>query len=125
MRLRKFNKEDARQHFRGIPAISIAHYGWFKLNAKAVYEIGLKLGDKINLHQDQDRVTDWYLEKTDDPMGLTLHNGKNCLMVGCQKIVRRMMESTINDGSTSASFRIVTQPDENGLYAIITSKKTR
>lgn len=125
MRLRKFNKADSVQQFKGVPAVTIAHYGWFKLNAKAVHELRLKAGDKINLHQDQDRVTDWYLEKTDDPMGLTLRPGKNCLMVGCQKIVRRMMQSTINDGSTSASFRIVTQPDENGLYAIITSKKHR
>lgn len=125
MRLRKFNKADSRQQFKGVSAVTIANYGWFKLNAKAVHELGLKAGDKINLHQDQDRVTDWYMEKTDDPLGLPLHPGKNCLMVGCQKIVRRMMQSTINDGSKSASFRIVTEPDENGLYAIITSNKTR
>ncbi len=66
MKLKEFNTENTVSTRGGgtTPSIGIIlKSGLFNLNQAACDLMGLKAGDQVVIHQDEEHVEDWYLEK--------------------------------------------------------------
>jgi hypothetical protein len=118
MKLKKFNRKDCSGRMPGQPQIRINHAGMIMLNKRFVEKANLKPGDKVNIYQDEDKPTDWYLKSTDEDQGVQMRDYKGGLVFNASVIARRIMES-VNITEKSVVFKMGTEP-ENGYYAIIT-----
>lgn len=127
MKLKKFNRTSTltgRQGI-GIPALGISKSGIIRLNTKACELLGVADKDQINILQDEERLIDWFVEKTTDADGLIM---RKCtgggLVCNSVTITKQMMASLRIDKSTT--MRIAPGPIDDGsaIYAILTSSKS-
>lgn len=67
MQLKTFNSENVHPVRESKPCIRInTKTGLFNFSTGACKLIGLKPGDRVSFHQDEDEPADWYLEVTPD-----------------------------------------------------------
>lgn len=124
MKLKKYNQlNQISRGCRTIPTFRIHEKGTMVINQATADLLKLKSGDRINIYNDEDRVYDWYLEKTSDKDGLLLRKHNKGLICNAIKITENMFESLRT--SKKASFLVAKQPIEEGsnIYAILTSSK--
>lgn len=75
MKLKSFNQENLPTSSKSKPGIYInSKAGMFHISATAAEKLGLKDGDSIELHQDEENERDWYLSKS--KKGFALRNKK-------------------------------------------------
>lgn len=100
------------------PAVTFRKTGIITINKVAAKRMGLSAGDRITFCQDENSHGDWYLKK--HPKGILLSPGKlgRCLAYW-KYIVLKIFESIDFYGS-SVSIPVVCDPDEKGLYPLIT-----
>ncbi len=73
MKLKFFNPENLPISTKGKPAVYInAKAGMFHISAIAAEKMGLKEGDSVELSQDEENTSDWYLSKS--KKGFALRN---------------------------------------------------
>lgn len=100
------------------PAITLRKTGIITLNRVAAERMGLSAGDRITFCQDENNQGDWYLKK--HPEGILLgpkRLGRYCTY--WKYMVLKIFDSIDFYGS-SVSIPVVCNPDEKGLYPLIT-----
>ena len=123
----KLNTWNRKQCNRGLsdklPRVSLEKNGVIKFNQQLVAGLGFKVGDKVNLCQDEERPGDWYIEKTTDVFGLVLrkHSNAGCLCTSGKMIVSAVQKSLqLNEKTLSFRVSLQTAVDGTDLHAIIT-----
>lgn len=120
MKLKSFTREDCQFLGTGIPTVRVSKSGTFSFSKLAAVDLGLKVGNKIEILQDQDRPADWYVKKTEHQSGFILRNQSGGqVMVAAQPIARKLLKSIGKEG-VSTTFHMGTEPVEEEFYAIIT-----
>ena len=124
MKLQKYNQlNQISRGCRTIPFFRIHEKGTMVLNQATADLLKVKSGDRINIYNDEERISDWYVEKTTDADGLLLRKHNKGIICNAVKITDKMFESLRI--TKKASFLIAKQPIEDGssIYAILTSSK--
>ena len=78
------------------PIISIyPKYGFIKINSRACELMVLKAGQRVILVQDEDSPEDWYIAKTEQISGFTVHQHKdqNNLIMTSKKMCHLILSS--------------------------------
>ena len=125
MKLRKFNRKDCNcATGDGMGYITIEKGGIIRLNRKAAELLNLKIGDKLDVLQDEERTKDWYLAKTSDENGLVMrrHSDSGSICSNA-KVIADTIRKSLNVEQKTLRFRIAPQPAEesSNIYAILTS----
>lgn len=108
------------------PTIYFSKYGLITLSTSFCERAGLKPGDCVLVHQDEDEPTDWYLSKAIE--GFELRNATkntNALCFNSQKVCYEFRDSMELNHNESHSFYMATEPNvvnKEHYYAILTSK---
>jgi hypothetical protein len=121
MKLKVFNPQTLPVVRHGEATVRLSDKGVVALSKRTCEIMNLKAGDGIALHQDEDELSDWYLEKTKDGY-TTRTSGGNLtgLMFNASSIVGLF---DLN-GKTSIRFKIAQEPtivETQTLFAILTS----
>lgn len=124
MKLTKFNRGTTLSSNRAdsLPIIGVNQKGLIRLNKAGQKLLGLAINDRVNILQDEEKPSDWYVEKTTDDDGFIL---RNCSGGGllCNSVLttNKIMDSLRIQKSTL--MRIAPKPIEDGssIYAILTS----
>jgi len=123
MKLKTFNTANTITR-RGVnPRVRVNDKGTFYVNAGALNRMKLKTGDRIQFHQDEERGSDWYLEKTDDQAGFVLRAAASgsSLIFSNQDIRNRIVESVNPQLTGSFDLMIGIEPVEGKYWPLITA----
>ena len=105
------------------PMISFVKSGVIVINPSAAKKLGLKLGDQIIFHQDENKKKNWYLEKR-MANGFLLRKNKTSksgsLIVNAAMVVREFLRSLGITGSLQVP--ISTDLIDGKYYAILTTE---
>lgn len=117
----KLIKKQIKTVSRGISGITLSKRGVITLSKKAIDAIGLKEGDGIEVYQDADAPTDWYVRPGE---GLKLRSYNNIgLLTNSVAVTNDFFECFPEHATAkSARFLLSTEPISGGYYAIITRK---
>ena len=124
MKLKAFNQLNSSTVRIGKPTIRFSKSaGLITFSRQAAMDMGLEDGTRIELCQNEDAPTDWYIHVTDNESGFELRNEKDTgrRAFNCTAIVKRVLGSLNID--TGASFVISKEPeviDGEKYYFIIT-----
>lgn len=108
-----------------VPSIGInTKVGMFRLNLEATELVGLKDGDQVKFHQDEDEPTNWYLEKVKEGGFVLRHKEAvgNGLLFNNMKLAKQIAESvsfTEKSGKCLLA-GVPTQVNKRQLFGIIT-----
>lgn len=100
------------------PAITLRKTGIITLNRVAAERMGLSAGDRITFCQDENNQGDWYLKK--HPEGILLGPEKLGRYRTYWKYMVLKIFDSIDFYGSSVSIPVVCNPDEKGLYPLIT-----
>ncbi len=106
MRLKEFNSENTMVARSGSPCIGVNQKtGVFNMNKLATELMGLKNGDGITIHQDEDQPENWYIEKAKTNGFITREkkDASGGLMFNNTTLARAIAEG----GGCSGSFRLL------------------
>lgn len=125
MKLRKLNQENVsgRSVQQGIPAVTFSKSGSVFFSRAIEKRLLLKEGTRVNLHQDMEHPSDWYIEITDDNDGFELKRYSDHLAFNRITIVRNVWKSTGTQGTVR--FPVKTKPfmyKGTAIYQVITGK---
>ena len=124
MKLKKFNRSSTLtgRQGSGLPVLGISKSGIIRINTKAGELLSVADKDRINILQDEERLIDWFVEKTTEADGLVMRKcSGGGLVCNSVTITKQMMSSLRIDKATS--MRIAPAPIEDGsaIYAILTN----
>ena len=127
MKLKAYNKENMSGHKLDEPYISLSRQGMISISEPAVEAIGLVLGDKISLLQDEDDPVNWYLMKDPDNGFVTrVYKGSKGLCFNAAKLAKTFLDELQYENTHRATFKIITEGQEvenfDTLYAVITTE---
>lgn len=125
MKLRKFNAERSRGYINAQAMVTVTIKGAFSFNKKAISELQLKPGIKVNLLQDGEHPVDWYMEKTTEKSGMPIRNYSNKQLLFTNKHAATEIFKSLNLFGDRKSIRIPisTVPVEEGKYFAFITKK--
>lgn len=117
----KLIKKQIRVAAKSKAAITMSKNGLITISKKAAEAIGFKEGDGIEIFQDIDAPTDWYI-RPGDGLKLRLYNQKG-FVTNCSSVVSDFFECFPEHATAkSVRFLLSTEPIAGGYYAIITRK---
>lgn len=122
MKLKTFNEQSQKTKY-GQSKVRVRPEGTFLLTPKAGEAIGIKIGDKISIHQSDSEPRDWFLSKDDMGIAVRLNSKKDRFIFGSAKAAKTLLESCGIDYG-AAAFTVSTEPIEHDgvkYFAIITS----
>jgi len=124
MKLKKFNRKDCSiNRGDGFAYITLEKIGIIRLNRNAAELIGLSVGDKLNVINDEDNPRDWYIEKTTDDDGLIMrkHSDSGSICSNA-KVITDEIRKSLGVETKTLRFRIAGKPafDDSNIYAILT-----
>lgn len=102
MNLKTYNAENCRASRSNRPVIGInVKSGVFSINREAADLMGLKSGDKVEIHQDQDNEGDWYLAKSNGvgfPVRMPKDDAARVLVFNNTRLCRAIADSVVYTG---------------------------
>nr|WP_321357212.1 hypothetical protein [uncultured Draconibacterium sp.] len=119
MKLKTYSREDCKYRYAGSPVFRVEKSGVLKLSKQAYEQIDLKAGEKILILQDQERPTDWYIQKTNNEDGFVLRESSNHLAFNAKNIAIEILKS-LGVEFKAMSFQMSTNPIDGKYYAILT-----
>lgn len=119
MKAKVYSRENCKYKTNGKSAISLSKSGVISISSQAIEKIGLTAGDKILMVQDEEKPTDWYIQKTEEEHGFVLRKSTKHLAFNAKSIVIDLLKS-LGKELQSTSFILATEPTEEVYYAIIT-----
>lgn len=128
MKLKAFNSETCVSVRTRTTKASIGintKTGFCRINKIFCEKVGIKNGDKISFHQDEEAKEDWFL-LVNDPMGFEVRERKTIsggLVFGNTTLVRKITESVAFEG-LSGQVLLASEPiieDEKKYWPLITA----
>ncbi|WP_319502536.1 hypothetical protein [uncultured Draconibacterium sp.] len=120
MNLKSYTRQDCGTLTNGVSSLRVTTKGTFTINKFAVNGIGLKVNDKIEILQDQDRPADWYIKKSDHPEGFILRKQSCGALICNAQAIAKILLNSIDKANESVTLRMATTPEEGDYYAILT-----
>lgn len=129
MKLKSFNQANAKQHRAGVPSVRLnAKSGTITFSSAFSDATGIKAGCHIEISQDEERPTDWYVHLSPNPDAFVVRQKDKVyspITIQSTTLVRGVFTS-LNESEESVSYRMSIIPlevDGMKLYAIITKAK--
>lgn len=120
MKLKSYTIENAAGVIKGKATVHISiSSGVFSLSKEACKMMGIKIGDSIEIHQDEDNPKDWYFEKS--KKGFTIWKSQNGLKFNNSLSARELLKSIGKD--CNVAIRISPEPivaNKKELWPLIT-----
>jgi hypothetical protein len=125
MKIKRLNHLTVTNRCTKAPKLRVNSYGVIVINAAAAEIIGVKVGDGIELVQDEERPNDWYIigSKKSESLKLKDYKNSNGLVHQSGVIAKRFLKE-VSRGAISVGLLIGTESiTHNGetLWPIITS----
>lgn len=125
MKTKVYSPSSSAYKPRRAPVIAVNKYGQIRFSSTVVEAMEIKGGDKVVFHQDEENLTDWYVQKIREGDGfiIRVHSGKTHIF-NSSNLVRRILKSCGIEKIGSYSFPVSLEPtDINDLpaYALITA----
>lgn len=127
MKLKEFNSENCSGFSKRSSAPSIAidtKVGCNRINREACERLGLKEGDQVKFHQDEEEEADWYIEKVSEG-GFSLRKvgSGSALAFNNTALAKKIAESVAYEGRSGRCL-IAGKPTEfqkRKLFGVLTS----
>ncbi len=122
----KLRKVEPNRIKRGKASVRVAKSGAIHFSRKACELMKIKNGDTLSFFQDEERVSDWYVAKTEDGLVLRMDKGKyGSATLNSSSIANKILEVVNIDNKKSCGFLLgqgIKDKDSDIMYyAIITA----
>ncbi len=116
MNLKKYDTTTDCGIFQG-PYVRITKGGIWTFNKVTAKDLGVKVGDRITIFQDEENPKDWYLHIDRSPSGFLVRDSAGQLRFSSKPSFVRMIESLGKDPKkiSSAAIQIGKPFDHDGL----------
>ena len=89
---------EAPTRWNGPETFNMTHNGHFSLSQRVGRRLGLSDGSRIELLQDEQYPSDWYIRKTSAKEGFQLHqDGRGALVFDCSSLKDLLLRTVVKD----------------------------
>lgn len=120
MKIKRYNRENTGGLRSGKPTLSIHRIGIITISKQLAEDLKIKEGSFVELLQDEDRPTDWYLIINSSDNGFEVRRKKATtytLVFNSKHVVREMLKSVALEKSARFLVSISETELEPDLYA--------
>src|SRR5690554_7282585 len=119
MNLKKYNIENNRDYLQKFASINVSKGGIFRFNKRAIHDLHVVPGIKVNLLQDSEHPEDWYIELTTEESGMPVGLKSGNQLTFCNATAAREIYNSLNiKNRKSVTIPLAAEKIDSKYYAL-------